>query len=360
MSPLSTKENPNYSDVMKDFLNIDPGRITLRQLRGIIALEEAGSVSGAASALGLTPPAVSMQIRQLEETVGMPVAERTPSGYVLTEAGRELAATGRRVEAALREGAEVLEVLRGKEGGRVVVGGVSTAKYFLPRAVAAFTRRWPGMSVQLRIGNRDEVVSALRNYEIDLAVTGRPPLDFAIRRTVVGDHPYLVVADPGHPLSIQARKNPGESIPLARLARETVLLREPGSGTRALATHLFGDAGFRFVDAVPEGESEGWARGMDLGTNESIKQGVMAGLGVAVISAHTVAAEVETGRLTILPVEGTPIVKDWFVARRREKRLLPGAQAFWDFMGTHGGDFLPVIPDLPPGHRVSSPEWPEG
>jgi len=339
---------------MKENLNIDTAKFTLRQLRGILALQRAGSVTGAAAELGLTPPAVSMQIRQLEELVGMPVAERIPSGFVLTEAGRELAATALRIEAALRETAETLEILRGKEGGRVVVGGVSTAKYFLPQAVAAFVREWPQVSVQLRIGNRDEVVGALRNYEIDLAVTGRPPLDFAIRRVVVGEHPYLVVAAPDHPLA-----GATEPVPLERLGGETLLMREEGSGTRALATQLLADAGVSWPPAPGARERGVSFQTMELGSNESIKQGVMAGLGIAVISAHTVAMEVETGRLAILPMEGLPIVKDWFVARRREKRLLPAAQAFWDFMGTRGRDFLPSIPGLPPGRRVTSPEWPD-
>jgi LysR family transcriptional regulator, low CO2-responsive transcriptional regulator len=339
---------------MKEVLNIETDKLTLRQLRGLLALQRAGSVTGAAGELGLTPPAVSMQIRQLEELVGMPVAERSPTGFVLTEAGLELAMTARRIEAALREATETLEVLRGKEGGRVVVGGVSTAKYFLPQAVAAFVREWPQVSVELRIGNRDQVVGALRSFEIDLAVTGRPPVDFAIRRLVVGDHPYVVVGAPAHPLAGNT-----DSVPIERLAGETVLMREEGSGTRALATQILADAGISWARDPGAGKAPGFVQTMEFGSNESIKQGVMAGLGIAVISAHTVSVEVETGRLAILPVQGLPIVKDWFVARRREKRLLPAAQAFWTFMGTLGGGFLPAIPDLPPGRRVTSPEWPD-
>jgi molybdate transport repressor ModE-like protein len=348
--PLASEEKSKYSDGMKEKLNIQTHRLTLRQLRGLLALQRAGSVTGAAAELGLTPPAVSMQIRQLEELVGMPVAERIPSGFVLTEAGRELASTALRMEAALREATERLEILRGKEGGRVVVGGVSTAKYFLPRAVAAFVESWPQVSVHLRIGNRDEVVAALRNYEIDMALTGRPPLDFAIRRAVVGEHPYVVVAGPDHPLAAEV-----DPIPLPRLRGATLLMREEGSGTRALATQILAEAHASDTESARAAP----VQSMELGSNESIKQGVMAGLGIAVISSHTVAAEVESGRLAILRVEGLPIVKDWFIARRREKRLLPAAQAFWDFMATRGQSFLPGIPGLPPGRRVTSPEWPD-
>lgn len=316
---------------MKEILNVDLRTVTLRQLRGLAAVERAGSVTGAAAALGLTPPAVSMQVRQLEELVGMPLAERTPTGFVLTDAGRELVGTAQRIEAALRDGAEALELLLRKKEGRVVVGGVSTAKYFLPRAVADFAASWPGVSVRLRIGNRDDIVAALRSYEIDLAVTGRPPLDFPIRRAVVGDHPYLIVAAPEHPL---AGKPP---VPLTALRGETFLMREEGSGTRTLTEQLLATAGF-------PAES-----GMEMGSNESIKQAVMAGLGIAVISGHTVATEVAAGRLAVLAVEGLPVVKPWFVTARVDKRLLPAAQAFWSYLASNGSRFLPVVPGIAPG-----------
>jgi len=311
---------------MKEKLNIRMDAIGLRQLRGLVAVHQTGSVTRAAAQLGLTPPAVSMQVRQLEEAVGMPLAERTPTGFVLTEAGKELVGTTQRIEAALRDCGQALEALHGKGAGRVVVGGVSTAKYFLPRAVADFARILPGVSVRLRIGNRDDIVAALRSYEIDLAVTGRPPQDFPIRRASIGAHPYLIVAPPEHPLA------GGGPIPLAALDAEAFLMREEGSGTRTLAERLFAESGL-----IPSATIE-------MGSNESIKQAVMAGLGIAVISAHTVAVELASKRLVMLPVEGLPVVREWFVTRRREKRLLPAAQAFWDYLAANGAGFLPELP----------------
>lgn len=313
---------------MKENLNIRMDRITLRQLRGLVAVEQAGTITGGADALGLTPPAVSMQIRQLEETLGMPLAERTAGGFVLNDAGKEVLDTSRRIEAALRECGEALEALRQKEGGRVVVGGVSTAKYFLPQAVAAFASEWPGVSVRLEIGNRDEIMAKLRAYEIDLAVTGRPPLDIPIRRAPIGEHPYVIVGSPRHRLVSRS------SVPFSALRSETFIMRERGSGTRTLAARLISTAGF-----PPR-------VGMEMGSNESIKQAVMAGLGIAVISAHTVATEVRDGRLVILSVRGLPVIKQWYVTSREDKRLLPPAQAFWEFLATRGQALLPVIPEL--------------
>lgn len=327
LSPLVVKENPKYSDDMKEKLKIDLSRVTLRQLRALSALASTGSVSAAARALGVTPPAVSMQLRQLEGWVGLPVMQRTSRGFVLTEAGSELLMTARRIDAALDEAGQALRSLHGEAGGRVVVGGVSTAKYFLPEVVASFSRRWPDVSVHLRIGNRDDIVEALRDYAIDLAITGRPPRDFPITRAVVGPHPYVVIARPDHP------RLGGPRFPFAELADDVFLMREPGSGTRTLAESLFREAGLQTPQV------------RDMGSNESIKQGVMAGLGVAVISGHTVAVELESERLVTLPVEGVPVLRSWYVTRRRDKRLLPPAQAFWDFMASEGGAFLPHPPD---------------
>jgi DNA-binding transcriptional LysR family regulator len=308
---------------MKENLNIRMDRVTLRQLRGLMAVGRTGSVSAAAAELLLTPPAVSMQLRQLERTVGLPILERTRTGFVLTEAGRELATTGLRIEATLKEGGEILASIQRREGGRVVVGGVSTAKYFLPRAVATFIETWPGISVRLRIGNRDDIMEALRNYEIDFAVTGRPPADLPIRRAPIGPHPYLVVAPPEHP------RAGSEPFPLAALEGETFLMREKGSGTRTVAEGLLGEAGLPVQEAL------------EFGSNESIKQAVMAGLGIAVISGHTVALELAAGRLVTLPIEGIPAYRTWFVTSRKDKRLLPPAEAFWEFLASEGSRFLP-------------------
>jgi LysR family transcriptional regulator for metE and metH len=310
---------------MKEKLKVEMSRVTLKQLRALAAVVRKGSVSGAARVLNVTPPAVTLQMRLLEETAGMPLVERPGEGVRPTEGGRELLAAGARIEAALGECGEALEALAGMDGGRVSVGVVSTAKYFAPRALAAFAKAHPNVEIRLQVGNRAETISALRSFDLDFAVTGRPPGDFEVEKDVIGDHPHIIVGPPDHALARRKR------IALADLGKEAFLVREQGSGTRLLMQRLFAEAGLS-----PE-------IGMEIGSNETIKQAVMAGLGIAFISAHTVSAEIEDGRLAALNVNGLPVVRQWFVVKQREKRLLPAAQALWSFLATSGVRFLPGI-----------------
>ncbi len=310
---------------MKEKLNPRLRRITLKQLRALAAVVDAGSITGAAEFIGVTPPAVSLQLRQLEDTLGLPLLERTADGFRPTDAGREMLATVSRVEAILADGLESIDALRGMQGGRVAVGVISTAKYFAPRALAAFRRNHPEVELRLLIGNRSETIAALENFAVDFAITGRPPQHIEIERGLIGDHPHVIIAPPDHPLAARRR------ITLTELAGETFLLREAGSGTRTLMRDLLSKAGLD-PDA-----------GMEFGSNETIKQSVMAGIGIALISAHTIAAEVEDRRLVVLDVVGLPIVRQWFVVKRREKRLLPAAQALWHHLIDEGESFLPHL-----------------
>jgi LysR family transcriptional regulator for metE and metH len=190
------------------------------------------------------------------------------------------------------------------------------------------------------VGNRQETVAAIEGFDLDLAVMGRPPEHFEIDRAVIGEHPHVVIAWPGHPLAGRHR------LPLSTLAGETFLLREPGSGTRMLVQRMLAEAGLN--PAV----------GMEIGSNETIKQAVMAGMGVAFISAHTIAAEVADGRLLVLDIAGLPIVREWFVVKRREKRLLPAARALWDHLATSGAAFLPDTSGFLAGRAPEPPSRP--
>jgi LysR family transcriptional regulator for metE and metH len=310
---------------MKVFLNSDMRRITLKQLRALTAVVENGTVSGAAQVLGVTPPAVTLQMRLLEETVGMPLVERTDQGLHPTDCGKELLAGARRIEATLADCGEALQALAGIERGQVTVGIISTAKYFAPRVIAAFVKAHPKVDLRLHIGNRGEIIAGLRNYDFDLAIMGRPPEDFDVERAVIGDHPHIIVGPADHPLVRKRR------LELADLGGETFLLREDGSGTRLLMQHLFAQAGLS-----PN-------LGMEIGSNETIKQAVMAGLGIALISAHTVSAELRDGRLAAFDVAGLPIVRQWFVVTQKGKRLLPAGRALWEFISTSSVDYLPAI-----------------
>ena len=326
MKQLATEINLFIFAQCKEKLNAHMRRVTLKQLRALSAVMRAGTVSGAAKSLHVTPPAVSLRLRQLEANVRMPLYERRDNGLRATDAGREILATTARIEAALGECGEAIEMLRGIEGGRVSVGVISTAKYFAPRALAAFAKDHPKVEMRLQIGNRAEMIGALGNYELDLAITGRPPGDFDVDKAVIGNHPHIIIGPPDHPLARRKR------IAFADLADEIFLLREEGSGTRLLMQRLFSDAGLN-----PN-------LGMEIGSNETLKQAVMAGLGIALISAHTVDAEIGDGRLIAFNVIGLPIIRQWFVVKRKDKRLLPAAQAIWRFLADSGADYLPHPP----------------
>ena len=313
---------------MKEKLVNFPRRTSLRQLRAFGALAQAGGISAAAAQLSLTPPAVAQQLRLLEEALGgVPLFERTPDGARPTDAGREVLAALARVEAALGDCVTAIEALCGMEGGRVAVGVISTAKYFAPFALADFQRRHPRVELRVMVANRRDMVAALGAFELDLAIMGYPPEELPLERRVIGDHPHVIIAPPGHALVGRT------GVALAEVAAETFLLREPGSGTRDLMQRLFGPG-------PPAG------RRVEIGSNETIKQAVMAGMGIALLSAHTVAAEVHDGRLTVLDVEGLPVVRQWFAVRRREARPLPAALALWDHLVTEGAGFLPRL--VPP------------
>lgn len=310
---------------MKENLVNFTRQTSLRQLRALGALLRTGNTAAAAETLGVTAPAVAQQLRLLEAALGgVPLVERTPAGARPTAAGREALAALGRIEAALADCAAAIEALRGMEGGRVSVGVISTAKYFAPFALAAFQRAFPKVELRVRVGNRQDMLAALESFELDLAITGYPPEHITVERAVIGDHPHVVIAPPGHALAARS------SVPLAEVAREGFLLREPGSGTRDLMRRLFGEA----LNSGPR---------MEIGSNETIKQAVMAGMGVALLSAHTIAAEVADGRLVVLDVEGLPVVRQWFVVRRSEKRLLPAAAALWDHLAQDGARHLPLI-----------------
>lgn len=310
---------------MKEKLNFEISRVTLKQLRVFAAAIRAGTYSGAAKSLNVTPPAISQQMRLLEDIAGLALAEKTETGLQPTDAGRILLDTVHRCEAVLAESEAALGVLKGVDGGKITVGVVSTAKYFAPRVLASFAREHPGVELRLLVGNRGETIQAMQDYEADFAVMGRPPDQFEVAQDVIGDHPHVIVAPPDHPLAGQA------NIAIADLSDETFLLREDGSGTRLLMRRLFAKVGLN-----PN-------IGMEIGSNETIKQAVMAGLGIALISAHTIAPESRDGRLVILDVVGLPVMRQWFVVRRNDREPMPASRALWDFLVQSGADFLPRL-----------------
>src|SRR3954467_15088796 len=300
-----------------------PRELTIRQLRALAAVHRDRSVTAAAKHLHLTQPAVTLQIRNLQDLAGLPLIQRTSDGMLLTDAGREVLALSERIEAAIADCETSLEMMAGKTAGRISIGAVSTSKYFVPFMISGFSKRHPDVEVTLSIGNRQEIGTALRGYDLDFAIMGRPPADIDMDVHLIGDHPHVIIAPTGHRLARKSRIAPGE------LAGETFLTREPGSGTRGLMEQLFEAAGIR-----PR-------IGLVMSSNETIKQAVIAGLGIAFISAHTVATELDERRLTTLDVDGLPIIRQWFALSPKDKILLPPARAMLDFISTRGVEFLP-------------------
>ncbi|WP_366926540.1 LysR family transcriptional regulator [Hyphomicrobium sp.] len=301
--------------------------VTLRQLRSVIAIAKSGKIVVAANALGLTPPAVTEQLRLLEESIGLRLFDRTTAGLRLTDAGRLLLETANRTEALLETTNEQIQALKGLKGGRVTIGVVSTAKYFAPRLIHSFIAQNPNIELKLVVGNREETISALRSYEIDIAIMGRPPDDIVVSKSAFGPHPYVVIARPDHPLAGRTR-----AMDRSCLAKETLLVREVGSGSRVVFEMFFKGVRVTAPSAT-----------IEFGSNETIKQAVMAGLGLALISAHTIELEIETGRLCTLNIKELPVVREWNLVHRLDKALGPAAAAFWRYASKDGRKHLPQI-----------------
>jgi LysR family transcriptional regulator, low CO2-responsive transcriptional regulator len=299
--------------------------LTIRQLRALTTVQRTRSVTAAAAQLHLTQPAVTLQLRNLQALAGLPLLQRTGDGMLLTDAGREVLTLCERVEAAIADCETSLEMMAGKTAGRVSIGAVSTAKYFVPFAISGFSKLHPNVEIKLTIGNRQETSAALRGYELDFAIMGRPPEGIDMNVHLIGDHPHVIIAPTAHRLARKPR------LTLADLANETFLTREPGSGTRGLMEQLFETAGVR-----PK-------IGMAMSSNETIKQAVIAGLGIAFISAHTVATELDERRLVTLDVDGLPVIRQWFVLSRKDKVLMPPARAMLEFLSAKGSQFLPRL-----------------
>jgi LysR family transcriptional regulator for metE and metH len=291
----------------------------------LAAVVRSGSVTAAAQVLNVSPPAVTLQMQALQDQAGVPLVERTALGTMATDAGAEIIRAAEQIEEILSDCGAALAAIAGTERGTVSVGVISTAKYFAPRVLGAFARTRPGIDLRITIGNRAEMIGGLHRYELDFVVMGRPPEEFDVDVSVIGDHPHIIIAPPDHALAHGRLIQPGD------LAGEIFLVREPGSGTRGLMERFFADAGIS-----PR-------IGMQIGSNETIKQAVIAGLGVAFISGHTIDSALVTNSLAVLNVAGLPIIRQWCIVNLRSRRLMPAAAAIRQFFVAEGGQFLPKI-----------------
>ena len=296
--------------------------VTLRQMRVFAAVARHLSFTRAARELHLTQPAVSQQMRLLEQEVGLPVIEQIGRQIRLAPAGLELLRYANQVTELLREAGESIAAMRGLKRGLLKLGAVSTAKYFAPALLSAFTPEYPEVNIKFTVGNRGEIVRLLAANELDLVIMGRPPAELATAAAPFAPHPSVIIAAPEHPLVARRR------IPLAALAAEAFLVREEGSGTRASMERLFAEQRVPFRAL------------MEVSSNETIKQAVMAGMGLSFISEHAIGLELAVGCLVRLRVAGTPVLRQWHLVRRAEKKLLPLAEAFIAFLRKEGARLI--------------------
>ncbi len=296
--------------------------LSLRQLTVFLEATRTMSFARAAEALHLTQPAISMQIRQLENAVGLPLFERVGKKLALTNAGELFRHHAARVLGELQDADQALQSMKGLRSGRATVGLVSTAKYFAPKLLARFGEKHPQVDIQFLVGNRETLINALRDNEIDFAVMGRPPEKLDATAEPIAENPHMLVAHKSHRL-VRARR-----FDFHELRNETFLMREPGSGTRLVMEAVFKQHLF-----TPQ-------RIMTLGSNESVKQTVMAGMGMSLLSLHTLELELRTKEIGLLDIIGTPVMRSWHLVNMNAKKLSPAAAAFRKFLFEHTNAYL--------------------
>jgi DNA-binding transcriptional LysR family regulator len=311
---------------------------TLRQFKAFDAVARHLSFSRAAEEMHLTQPAVSTQVKQLGAHAGLPLFEQIGKKIYLTPAGVELLRHGRAILQQFREAEAAMAQLKGASGGRLNVAVISAGDYFFARLLAEFIRRHPGVTLNLAVHNREELLHQMANNLTDLAIMVRPPRGMDTVSEPFAPHPYVIVAAPDHPLARRRR------IPLAVLARERFVVREKGSDTRNSMEDAFGRR-------LPKLDVA-----MEITSTETIKQAVIAGMGISFLSAHTISMELRVRSLVVLDVQGFPLLLDWYVVHRENKRLPPVALAFKRFLMDDGAVLIERITGVVPkrGARVGS------
>ena len=296
--------------------------LTIRQLQVFEAVARHLNFTRAAEELHMTQPAVSGHIRGLEDQAGMPLVEQVGKRLFLTDGGREVQRTAQEVLGRAEDLDMRLAELAGAIRGRLRLAVTTTAEYFAPHLLGTFSRRYPGVEIRLEVSNRETVLERLAANEDELAIMGRVPQGMGVTGTAFTDNPLVLVAPPGHPLAGERSVSP------ARLSEEPFLVREAGSGTRLAMERFFEEQGISLKGS------------MELGSNETIKQAVMAGLGLSVLSWHTLPLERATGNLAVLDVEGFPLRRHWYAVHLQEKKLSVVARTFLEFLTGEGNELV--------------------
>ena len=296
--------------------------LTLRQLQIFEAVVRLGGYTKAAEALNLSQPTVSMQIKKLCETLGLPLLEQVGRTVNPTAAGQDVYNTAREILSGVVALDDLASEHSGVVRGDLSLAVITSATYFMPHLLGAFINRHPALRPRLTITNRANVLARLKSNQDDLLIMGQVPQEIAVEAHPFIDNEMVVVAPPSHPLL--DKKN----ISLQRLAQERFLVREPGSGTRLTVDRLFAN---HDITITPF---------MELGSAEAIKQGVLAGLGVSVLSKRNIGLELASGHIAVLDVQGFPLVRRWYAVHLRGKRLSLAARSFLDFILTESGETL--------------------
>jgi LysR family transcriptional regulator, low CO2-responsive transcriptional regulator len=295
---------------------------TLRQLKVFEAVARHLSFSRAAEELHLTQPAVSTQVGKLEEHAGHTLFEQFGKKIYLTAAGSELLQYSRNIIQQFEQAEDAMAHIRGVCGGRLNVAVISAGDYFFPRLLVEFLGRHSGVTLNFTVHNREELLAHIGDNLTDLAIMVRPPTDLDTTNQAFAPHPYVIVAPPSHPMVTR------RGIPAAEVLRQPFVVRERGSDTWRSMCEGFG------------GDLSGLNVAMEIRSTETIKQAVMAGMGLSFLSAHTVSRELHSGELRALDVQGFPLMLNWYLVHRRTKRLPPVAQAFKDFLLGEGASLI--------------------
>jgi DNA-binding transcriptional LysR family regulator len=299
--------------------------MTLRQLTLFKAVAQHLSFTRAAAELCLTQPAVSIQIKQLEGHMGMPLFEQIGKRIFLTDAGRELYAASDDIFNRIESLQTSLNELQGSIKGQLKLSVVTTATYFIPSIFKSFLKKYPEVNLRLTVRNRNNVLERLINNEEDLVIMGQVPEQLHVTAKSFLDNPLVVLAPAKHALVNKS------NISLERLSKETILLREIGSGTRIAMERCFASHNLELPQII------------ELGSSEAIKQGVMAGLGISVLSKHAVNLELASGIIKLLDVEDFPLERHWYVAHLAEKEMSLVARTFLEFLLKNGSNVVKEI-----------------
>ena len=300
--------------------------MTFRQLQVFESAARHLSYTRAAEELHLSQPGISMQIKQLEEVVGLPLFEQIGKKMHLTAAGREVYIYSKNIGGMLDEVEDVLDTLKGLQSGQLAISVATTASHFATRLLAAFTQRYENVTISLDITNRASLREQLEANRPDLVIMGQPPEGVEVESDAFMENPLVMIAPAEHALVGK------QNISLSEIENESFVVREPGSGTRGATERFFERHAMQFHT------------GIEMTSNEAIKQAVEAGLGLGIVSIHTLELELETGRLHILDVQDFPIQRHWYILQRKGKRLSPVAQAFRTFVLEQAKEFI-HLPD---------------